>query len=299
MSSGRHAYLIAAHGGFLQLKTLLTLLDDPRNDLYVHMDKKAKGFCPQDFSAVLKNARITFVPRLNCRWGSARFIDAILSLLSAAVKTEHAYYHLISGADLPLKTQDEIHAYFDAHAGEEFVEYDDPCDMPRHLSERLRYYFLLPAGAGRLFPGAARLDALQLRAQHALHIDRLKHSGVCFQKGAVWFSITGALAHYALDTAPAYQKYYRLSRCADELWLQTLVFASPFYERLHSASYGDCSANQVYVDWARGNGNSPYTFTLADYDLLIARPELFARKFDAARDSALFEKMIARLCAHA
>ena len=37
----RHAYLILAHTNFGQLRKLLELLDDPRNDIFVHVDGKA------------------------------------------------------------------------------------------------------------------------------------------------------------------------------------------------------------------------------------------------------------------
>ena len=38
----RHAYLILAHKNFGQLRKLIELLDDPRNDIFVHVDAKAK-----------------------------------------------------------------------------------------------------------------------------------------------------------------------------------------------------------------------------------------------------------------
>ncbi|MDF2484874.1 MAG: glycosyltransferase, partial [Herbinix sp.] len=39
---GRHAYLIMAHSNFEYLKKLIKSLDDPRNDIFLHIDKKAK-----------------------------------------------------------------------------------------------------------------------------------------------------------------------------------------------------------------------------------------------------------------
>ena len=39
MSYKKHAYLIMAHNNFYILEKLLHLLDDPRNDIYVHIDK--------------------------------------------------------------------------------------------------------------------------------------------------------------------------------------------------------------------------------------------------------------------
>ena len=49
----RHAYLIMAHNHFDFLKELLGCLDDNRNDIYLHIDKKAGSFDPNQFTKVL------------------------------------------------------------------------------------------------------------------------------------------------------------------------------------------------------------------------------------------------------
>ena len=36
----KHAYCIMAHGGWEQLQMLVNALDDERNDIYLHIDKK-------------------------------------------------------------------------------------------------------------------------------------------------------------------------------------------------------------------------------------------------------------------
>lgn len=36
----KHAYMIIAHNEFDLLEILVRLLDDPRNDIYVHIDAK-------------------------------------------------------------------------------------------------------------------------------------------------------------------------------------------------------------------------------------------------------------------
>ena len=38
----KHAYLIMAHNNPYILKKLLNLIDDKRNDIYLHIDKKSK-----------------------------------------------------------------------------------------------------------------------------------------------------------------------------------------------------------------------------------------------------------------
>jgi len=40
----KHAYLIIAHGNWVILEKLLNLLDDEKNDIYLHIDAKVTDF---------------------------------------------------------------------------------------------------------------------------------------------------------------------------------------------------------------------------------------------------------------
>ncbi len=42
MNESKHAYCIIAHNNFNQLQILIDMLDDARNDIFVHIDKKVK-----------------------------------------------------------------------------------------------------------------------------------------------------------------------------------------------------------------------------------------------------------------
>lgn len=55
----RHAFLIVAHTNWNQLKTLITLLDDSRSSIYVHVDAKSKDFDPA-FRGVSQARNVTF-----------------------------------------------------------------------------------------------------------------------------------------------------------------------------------------------------------------------------------------------
>lgn len=44
----KHAYLIIAHVVDKTLNTLIELIDDPRNDIFLHMDRKNKSFNKED-----------------------------------------------------------------------------------------------------------------------------------------------------------------------------------------------------------------------------------------------------------
>lgn len=43
----KQAYLIIAHKADLAFKALLKMLDDPRNDIFIHMDKKIHSIMKQ------------------------------------------------------------------------------------------------------------------------------------------------------------------------------------------------------------------------------------------------------------
>ena len=107
----KHAYLIMAHNEFDMLRRLLKELDDPRNDIYLHIDKKAKGF---DFNILrnsVKHSQLILIPGMNIYWGTISQVKCELRLMQAAAKGQYHYYHLLSGSDFPLKSQDYIHEY--------------------------------------------------------------------------------------------------------------------------------------------------------------------------------------------
>ena len=62
-----HAYLIIAHSSKILLKELIKAIDDPRNDIYIHLDKKAK-FDISDISTTF--SQLYLIPdRIDARWG--------------------------------------------------------------------------------------------------------------------------------------------------------------------------------------------------------------------------------------
>ncbi len=284
-NAGRHAYLIAAHNKPHQLLTLIALLDNDRNDIYLHIDRKADGFSEDALRAAAPNSRVYFVPRRDARWGSEVFIDVIVSLLAKAAEEEHVFYHMLSGVDLPLKPQREIHAFFDAHAGREFVSFERETAKPEVIFGRIGlWHWTRPVDPFAL-KLHRRLSPLSGRIQKLLGVNRIRNSGVVFQKGGVWFSITHAFALHALEQIKTYRRFYRNSSCADEIWLQTALYNSPFMDKRAFMGFDDeQAATMRYVDWT-GGGASPRTLKDADFDMLMDSGMLFARKFDESVDA--------------
>ena len=116
----KHAYLIKAHHQFALLRKLLMLLDDERNDIYIHIGMDVR-FEREELKGVVKKSALHFVENVREQWGGYSQIRSELILFQSAWEHGYEYYHLISGVDLPIKTQDEIHEFFREHYGKEFI----------------------------------------------------------------------------------------------------------------------------------------------------------------------------------
>ena len=63
---GKHAYLIMAHQDIALLNELLSCLDDERNGIYLHLDKRMK-FREEELY-VPKHTKIQRIKRCNVTW---------------------------------------------------------------------------------------------------------------------------------------------------------------------------------------------------------------------------------------
>ena len=143
MNRKKHAYLILAHNNFYILEKLLKSLDDSRNDIYIHIDKKVNNFYFEYFSKILDKSKVFYVDRYDIKWGRYSLIKAELELFKSAVSNRYEYYHLLSGVDLPLKSQDYIHNFFEKNAGTEFITCaTKECIKRQNIKERYSLYYV-------------------------------------------------------------------------------------------------------------------------------------------------------------
>jgi len=272
-----------AHSHFEQLKKLLLLLDDPRNDIFVHVDKKSRNLDLDLFVDVTQQSSLTFIPRKKVTWGAYSQIRCELDLLETATKSFHDYYHLLSGVDLPIKSQDQIHSFFEINKGYEFLEFQDGAMEKKVFLDRIQVYHFLQDFVGnrksntRIF----NIERVLLKLQQVLNIDRLKNSDLKFKKGANWFSITDDFAKYTISQIPQIRRLYKYTKCADEIFMHTLAWNSRFKESIITDS-------KRYIDWKRGN---PYNFRLEDFDSIMNSPCFWARKFSEDDDPEIIQKI--------
>lgn len=207
-------------------------------------------------------------------------------MLQNARKKEYEYYHLLSGVDIPLKRQSEIHAFFENHKGKNFLEFDKKAGYPE---SRLKEYHWFQELVGRN-KGIAPVifyeaEKVSISIQRKLGVNRLRNSEWDFFKGEHWFSITKELVDELIKNKPRIKKYFYHTICADEMYIQTVVMNSYLAETV-------VKDNLRFIDWNRG---TPYVFRIDDLSELCDSPKMFARKFSSEIDKDIIEKLYKRL----
>ena len=298
----KHAYIIMAHTNYSQLLKLLACLDDSRNDLYLHLDRKFDLSDRQidELKKSTKQANIILVPRQMVAWGGYSLIKCYTDIIHEVIRTNirYSYVHLISGLDLPLKNQDYIHSFFSEHDGEEFIDFSEK-DWSDANAFRLKYYYPLQDLMGRIRNNSIKnvlfgFQRILVKIQKVANINRLKSLDIKLMGGSNWFSITYDCAYYIDKHASEYKPLFCSAFCADEFYLQSIVGNSAFYEKRHKPTEGDsCHGNMRLIEWI--DGAHPKVFSTNDINRIMNTDLLFARKFDELIDEQAIDMIVERI----
>lgn len=273
-----------ARGISYQLNVLIRSLDDSRNMIFLHIDKKSQINFKQLFEP--KNAQIKIVPRIEVNWAAYSLLQVELNLLKCATKIGHfEYYHLMSESDLPIKSNSQIHEFF-KDKDSEFVDINN-INAPKTL-RRIRYYYPLQEKIGKKHGVLWAIQKLIMYGQIFFKVNRLKKTpNIKFGKGSQWFSITDDFARYILSKETELRKIFYMGQTVDELFVQTVLLNSSFENRIGSS-------NLRFIKWK--NKNSPEVLSgSADLKEILASDDLFARKFDCRIDSKIVENILNKI----
>jgi len=280
-----HAYLIVAHNEPKALRLLVSILDDARNHIYIHIDEKSKHlFVKEEIISICSFSKVTFIPSIKVYWSGYSQIQVTLNLLHTAIANKHRYYHLVSGVDLPLKSQDELHLFFQENDGDEFVSGTKVTTWKTSTRFKYYHYEKLVAVIDRKI--LRKLRYLLSAIQRLFFIDRTRGIDLVFYMGGNWFSITHDFAKYLLQRKEFIRKTFNHGFFNDEILMPTMLFNSPFKKKVSK------KMNLRYVDWKRGN---PYIWQEKDYEELTSKDLYFARKFSHENHPEIMEKLRRKL----
>lgn len=278
----KHAFLIIAHHEYPLLKVLLSMLDDSRNDVFLHVDRRSDELYESVRSYRMKHAGFHLLSdRIRVWWGDITQLEVEYLLFETAYRNgPYAYYHLLSGVDLPIKSQDALHAFFDVHQGREFVGYWDSEAHRRDLERKVhRYYFFNRYYKDRtspLRPFLIPLRNIALALQKVVHSHRSRIYE--FKKGGNWVSITNDFCGYLIVQKELVLRRFKYTLCPDEIFLQTVLWNSAFRRQIYNPDTAQDGSMRL-IDWERGK---PYVWTGNDVDELLSSTAFFARKFSSA-----------------
>lgn len=267
----RHAYLIIAHRDFDVLKLLISSLDDERNDIYVHIDKKVKIL--PDIKAE-KSILYILPDRVDVRWGNYSQIESEYALWESAMKNgPYEFYHLISGTHLPLKSQDEIHAYF-AELCEKSI-FSNLVKREGDYQEVLKLHRLNVCTRTHASSKVWLSTLSQFIWKSFLALQRWMkitvNDGVQFYWANNWCSLSQEAVAYLVENKGKVHKRYRWSFCGDEWFAPTELMNSALRDEIISIPY-------LYNTIGRNNASE---LNESDITVLESGDYCFARKFSS------------------
>lgn len=106
-----------------------------------------------------------------------------------------------------------------------------------------------------------------------------------FKKGRNWISITENAVKYLLQYKEIVLNRMKYTLCADEIFIQTILWNSPFRERMHCTNNANTGSMRE-IDWEHG---SPYIWQDHDYQTLINSNKIFARKFNSNQMGVVYK----------
>jgi hypothetical protein len=297
----RTVFMIVAHNNPALLARLVERLEAPWSHIVVLIDAKAGD---EAFVKALAGRRVVFMPsdqRVDVQWGGIGLTTAALRMMRETLARFSAdRLCMLSGVDYPIKP---IAAIGEALRGDvEFVRVDRALDpsRPGIHNDFVRYMYFNDVRL--LNPRSSPLPPLQRAVTLALRVGpRSNRSGLSLFHGCGWWCITRAAADWTLDffdRRPEVFAWLRHVNCPDEIFMQTLLKASPFAGRIAqdmTAPGGAPVETNVhglhYIDWSQPKSSSPKTLELGDLPALAATSALFARKIDPLRSAALLDAL--------
>jgi len=271
------AVMMLIHRDSEQVNRLITHLSNDF-DVYVHIDKRS--------SVKIENTEKVFVyKKYKTYWGSFNQIMATLFLLGQSYQRVYDRYLLISGQDLPIKTNKEILDFFEGNNN----NYISGNKMPvaglagnGGFDRMTKYWpnYFHHGNKNKLL----RILYIFERCVFEI-ISRIKPRAIDYEfyKGTNWINLTHKCVTKVFEYLEKNTKYidrFKWTNCADEIFYHTILNKLDGLEIINDSLR--------YINWSDGP-EYPRVLRKDDYMKIINSNKLFARKFDMNIDNEIIE----------
>jgi hypothetical protein len=295
----RIAYIITTHKLPDQLVRLVKRLDTDGVSFFIHVDKKTDGQTYKSMVDPLRAcANVSFLERCTCNWGDFGVVRATLTgieqVLTCGVQFD--YVILITGQDYPIKSNRHIQRFLEEGEGRSFIHYfTKQAPWAGKWDERHLYWHFLWGRRHFAFPKADMFETPALNRvwnvlAKAIPLRRKMPEGLEPFYGSAYWCLSRECVEYIHQFAQqkrAFTRFFRHVAIPDEEIFQTILLNSTFKERL-------VNDDLVYADFSQHLAH-PATLGKNDFNRLMGRSELFARKFDATVDGEVLDMIDAAI----
>ena len=268
----KFAFLITAHKNTKVLGYLLRMIDRRDHDIYIHWDLKSA--VPMELCEMVNKSHLSIVDeRYDVRWGSISQVKAEYALFKAAFGSgvHYDYYHLISGTDLPIKSNEYFQSFFSKHSGMNFIGF-----CKETVKERVEYKHLFINYLKNRNIFYAYCDRIYVVLQKLLHIKNPALKDISIAKGANWCSVTEIFVKELIEKEQWVISAFSKTMNPDEHYKQTIAINGALYSTMFDIDdeYNGC---QRLIDWSRGQ---PYCWEIGDLEEILKSNYLFCRKIE-------------------
>lgn len=264
------------------------LIESPNSIIIIHVDKKTDIHTIK--SQIMEHAQIHFIEdRVDVQWGGYSQIDATLKLINYSQEFDYKYFSLLSGDDILLKDINTIENFL-LESGKEFLGHDK-CIDPIPRIKYLYPDFFYDRNKSFIKKIACKIvGKLHKLGFFNQNLDQLP----TLYKGTSWFTLSQEAVQYILEyieKKPNYDLAFRRSYCADEVYFHTIIYNSPFKDKLN-LNYENTPPEMAlrYIDWKTGP-DYPRTLDHTDFEKMQKSNSLFARKLKSDIDFELLNKI--------
>jgi hypothetical protein len=265
---------------------------DPRGRVLIHHDAGAPALPPS------ADERIAFVrDRVRVSWGDFSVVAAMLRCVRDAAAIPFDWMVLLSGQDYPSAPLHGLDAQLAASGVDGFVEHA-PFAQRFADDNATRYLFAYRRLPDALLPAARRawrLNRMQpfarivaTRAGAFAGVRSPAPFGPHFAgyRGSFWWTLSRAcvdeVRRFAAER-PADMRAFERKLIPDEAFVPSI---------LANAGRFTLAARELrYIVWPPGDGGSPAVLRSADFAAIVGAGVPFARKFDAAVDAAILDRL--------
>lgn len=273
------AYIISAYKYPEQLIRLITRLQTDSNSFFVHVDKKTPNEIYQQMVIGTQGlSNVFYLKRHRCNWGDFGHVRATLEGIRVIVQNNLLYDYaiLLTGQDYPIKSNEQIMAFFQEHYGRSFMEHFPlPSDEWEGGGlERISHWHFYLNDHHYIFP---QKGARQFLRKFPKQLQPFGGSSYwCLTKPCI-----DTIYQFIKDN-PGFGIYFKHVDVPDEIFFHTILMNSPHATHISND-------NLRYIEWRDPTSGSPAILGQEDFVKLAASPKLFARKFDLRVDSAVLD----------